>query len=96
MRRLADVGLAAAAVKYREPGPVGLCAPAQEVTGYWRGNFYVCGPGVRFEGPGPHATHPVSIHYPSLDVTPLDSTDDHRLDFVTEARRLDMPPPPAF
>jgi hypothetical protein len=57
-------------------------------TGYRHGNFYVCGPGVRFEESGPHTTHTVSIHYLSMAVTPLDPTGDDWLDFVMEARRL--------
>jgi hypothetical protein len=57
-------------------------------TGYRHGNFYVCGPGVRFEESGPHNTHNVSICYPSLGVTPLYSTGDDWLDFVMEGRRL--------
>jgi hypothetical protein len=75
-------------MKYRELGPVGLCVPVQEVTGYRHGNFYVCRPGVRFEESGPHNPPTVSIHYRSLGVTLLDAMSDHGLDFVMEARRL--------
>jgi hypothetical protein len=57
-------------------------------TGYRHGNFYICGPGVRFEESGPHNTHPVSIHYLSLNTAPLDPMSDDWLDFVMEARRL--------
>jgi hypothetical protein len=57
-------------------------------SGYRHGNFYICGPGVRFEESGPHNTHTVSICYLSLKVTPLDSTGDAWLDFVMESRRL--------
>jgi hypothetical protein len=57
-------------------------------SGYRHGNFYICGPGVRFEEPGPHNTHTVSISYPSVDVTPPDFTTDDWLDFVMEGRRL--------
>jgi hypothetical protein len=57
-------------------------------SGYRHGNFYICGPGVRFAEPGPHTTHTVSIPYLSVDVTPLDSTSDDWLDFVMESRRL--------
>jgi hypothetical protein len=57
-------------------------------SGYRHGNFYICGPGVRFEEPGPHTPHTVSISYPSVAVTPLDFTADDWLDFVMEARRL--------
>jgi hypothetical protein len=57
-------------------------------TGYRHGNFYICGPGVRFEEEAPHNTHPVSICYLSLAVTPVDATSDDWLDFVMEGRRL--------
>jgi hypothetical protein len=57
-------------------------------TGYRHGNFYICGPGVRFEESGPHTHTHVSICYLSLGVTPLDSTSDDWLDFVMEDRRL--------
>src|SRR5262249_44080186 len=57
-------------------------------SGYRHGNFYICGPGVRFEESGPHTTHTVSIHYLSVYVTPLDPTGDDWLDFVMKARRL--------
>ena len=57
-------------------------------SGYRHGNFYVCGPGVRFEEPGPHNTPPVSICYPSVGFTPLYSTADDWLEFVMEGRRL--------
>jgi hypothetical protein len=57
-------------------------------TGYRHGNFYICGPEVRFEESGPHTTHTVSISYLSVAVTPLDSTCDDWLDFVMEGRRL--------
>jgi hypothetical protein len=59
-----------------------------KATGYRHGNFYICGPGVRFEESGPHNTHTVSIGYLSVDVTPPDFTIDDWLDFVMEARRL--------
>jgi hypothetical protein len=42
----------------------------------------------KLEEPGPHNTHPVSISYLSVDVTPVDSTCHDWLDFVMEARRL--------
>jgi len=57
-------------------------------SGYRHGNFYVCGPGVRFEESGPHNTTPVSICYLSVGFTPLYSTADDWLDFVMEGRRL--------
>ncbi len=57
-------------------------------TGYRHGNFYICGPGVRFEESAPHTPHPVSISYLSLEVSPVDSTSDDWLDFVMEGRRL--------
>ncbi len=57
-------------------------------TGYRHGNFYICGPGVRFEESVPHTTHNVSICYLSLEVMPVDSTSDDWLDFVMEDRRL--------
>ena len=57
-------------------------------SGYRHGNFYVCGPGVRFEESRPHNTQPVSICYLSVGVTPLYSTDEDWLDFVMEGRRL--------
>ena len=58
------------------------------MTGYRHGNFYVCGPGVRFEESGPHNTQHVSTCYPSLRFTPLYSTADDWLEFVMEGRRL--------
>ena len=45
-------------------------------SGYRHGNFYICGPGVRFEDLTAHNTHPVCILYLSLDVSPVDSTSD--------------------
>jgi hypothetical protein len=57
-------------------------------SGYKHGNFYICGPGVRFEESGPHHTHPVSTCYLSLGVTPVDAASDDWLDFVMESRRL--------
>jgi hypothetical protein len=57
-------------------------------TGYRHGNFYICGPGVRFQEPGPHTHHTVSISYLSVDFSPVDSTSDDWLDFVMEDRRL--------
>jgi hypothetical protein len=57
-------------------------------SGYRHGNFYICGPGVRFEESGPHTTHTVSISYLSVDVTPVDSSSADWLDFVMEDRRL--------
>jgi hypothetical protein len=58
-------------------------------TGYRHGNFYICGPGVRFEEKAiPHTPHTVSICYLSLEVTPVDATSDDWLDFVMESRRL--------
>jgi hypothetical protein len=57
-------------------------------TGYRHGNFYICGPGVRFEEFVPHTTHTVSICYLSVAVTPVDATSDDWLDFVMEGRRL--------
>jgi hypothetical protein len=57
-------------------------------SGYRHGNFYVCGPRVRFEESGPHNTHNVSICYPSPGVIPLYSTADDWLEFVMEGRRL--------
>jgi hypothetical protein len=61
---------------------------SDKATGYRHGVFYICGPGVRFEEPGPHNTHTVSIGYLSMAVTPPDFTDDDWLDFVMEARRM--------
>src|SRR5262249_22083494 len=61
---------------------------SDRATGYRHGNFYVCGPGVRFEESAPPPPHPVSICYLSVGFTPLDSTADDWLDFVMEARRL--------
>ena len=61
---------------------------SDKATGYRHGNFYICGPGVRFEESGPHTTHPVSISYLSLEISPVDSTSDDWLDFVMEGRRL--------
>ena len=61
---------------------------SDKATGYRHGNFYICGPGVRFEESGPHTPHPVSISYLSLEVSPVDSTSDDWLDFVMEGRRL--------
>jgi hypothetical protein len=40
-------------------------------SGYRHGNFYTCGPGVRFEESGPHTTHTLSISYLSVGVTPF-------------------------
>jgi hypothetical protein len=57
-------------------------------TGYRHGNFYICGPGVRFAESGPHTPHTVSTCYLSLKVTPVDATRDDWLDFVMEDRRL--------
>jgi hypothetical protein len=57
-------------------------------TGYRHGNFYICGPGVRFEEPVPHTPHTVSISYLSVVFSPVDSTSDDWLDFVMEDRRL--------
>jgi hypothetical protein len=57
-------------------------------SGYRHGNFYICNAGVRFEDLNSHNTHPVSISYLSVDVTPVDSTSDDWLDFVMEGRRL--------
>jgi hypothetical protein len=61
---------------------------SDKATGYRHGNFYVCGPGVRFEEEASHNTHPASICYLSLDVSPLISSSEDWLDFVMEARRL--------
>ena len=45
-------------------------------TGYRHGNFYICGPGVRFEEKAiPHTPHTVSICYLSLEVTPVDQVE---------------------
>jgi hypothetical protein len=57
-------------------------------SGYRHGNFYICGPGVRFEESGPHNTQPVSTCYLSLGVTPVDAASDDWLGFVMESRRL--------
>jgi hypothetical protein len=57
-------------------------------SGYRHGNFYICGPGVRFEESAPHNTQHVSICYLSPGVTPLYSTGDDWLEFVMEGRRL--------
>jgi hypothetical protein len=57
-------------------------------TGYRHGNFYVCGPGVRFGGPVSHTPPPVSICYPSLTEEVDDLTSEEWLDLVMEARRL--------
>jgi hypothetical protein len=61
---------------------------SDKATGIRHGNFYICGPGVRFEELNPHTPHPVSIVYLSVDVTPVAPTSDDRLDFVLESRRL--------
>jgi hypothetical protein len=60
-----------------------------KATGYRHGNFYLCGPGVRFEEePAPqHTPHTVSM-YLSFGVTLLDPTSDHWLELVMENRRL--------
>jgi hypothetical protein len=57
-------------------------------TGYRHGNFYICGPGVRFEESGPHTHTPVSISYLSVVFSPVDATSPDWLDFVMEDRRL--------
>jgi hypothetical protein len=57
-------------------------------TGYRHGNFYICGPGVRFEESGPHTHTHVSISYLSVVFAPVDSTSPDWLDFVMEDRRL--------
>jgi hypothetical protein len=62
---------------------------SDKATGYRHGNFYICGAGVRFEEEAvPHTSHPVSICYLSLNVTPLTSDSDDWLDLVMERRRL--------
>jgi hypothetical protein len=61
---------------------------SDNATGYRHGNFYICGPGVRFAEPGPHTPQPVSISYPSVAFAPVDATSDDWLDFVMEGRRL--------
>jgi hypothetical protein len=60
---------------------------SDKATGYRHGNFYICGPGVRFEESGPHTPHTVSISYLSVAVTPVDATGGDWLDFVMEGRR---------
>jgi hypothetical protein len=61
---------------------------SDKATGYRHGNFYICGPGVRFDELGPHTHTPVSISYLSVVFSPLDSTSPDWLDFVMEDRRL--------
>jgi hypothetical protein len=57
-------------------------------TGYRHGNYYICGPGVRFAESAPPPPPPVSICYLSLAVAPVDASSDDWLDFVMESRRL--------
>jgi hypothetical protein len=57
-------------------------------TGYRHGNFYVCGPGVRFEEEAPQHTHTVSIYYLSPGMASLDLTGDVWPDLLMESRRL--------
>jgi hypothetical protein len=59
-----------------------------KVSGYRHGNFYVCGPGVRFGGSVSHTPPPVSICYPSLTEEVDDLTSEEWLDLVMEGRRL--------
>ena len=61
---------------------------SDKATGYRHGNFYICGPGVRFAEPGPHTPHTVSISHLSVAFAPVDATSDDWLDFVMEDRRL--------
>jgi hypothetical protein len=58
---------------------------SDSATGYRHGNFYICGPEVRFEEEDTHTHTPVSISYLSFEIAPLDWRND---DFVMEARRL--------
>jgi hypothetical protein len=57
-------------------------------TGYRHGNFYVCGPGVRFKEEGTHPHTSVSISYLSLKTTTLDWRSDDWPDLLMESRRL--------
>ncbi len=58
-------------------------------SGYRHGNFYICGPGVRFEESAAHTHTPVSTSYLSVVFSPVDSSSPDWLDFVMEGRRLD-------